>query len=700
MPASSKCVCCPLHSSLPWTPWPSCLSFFSSSFYSTYFLSSPPEYRFYTVPLMPRLGSIFAPGRTRRSRDAADTSTISRSRTGSSDYPLGFHPEAIESFDAAPARVSLSPTVSSRNEQAAANLVELMSSYTLSTDQGEIVIVPRAATNPYEPAALRLTLVVLQRIMEHMHEPHLFAYWDLIERQKRMLRFMSVCQSWRDAVAPLYYRVFMYRIIDSHSLTRLPIAPPDISLRPSMAAIQVSGQITYPELRASVTRAMADKIQWRLVHTLYIHVDLEYISSYFDQSVIGVIKALAESLAQSMPALRAIRYTYPRDSIIGHRHLFGKLVEARGRYLNTLSLSSECPVEMQLMKSQPNHTLGHLDIGYPVTDVAYRVVAWFASSLSVLKIRGLTLTKFVSFIKGESASQYHVFENLHTLQLGFDEAMVLGPLALAEQNSQEMFPSLKTLEIDSYAYSLPVFLKLFAGAHIENLTLTNCNSSLLELTVGSGSGSGSGRSSSGNENHEHLRSLSCTFDVAQLEVADLTSLQAFISRLFRTRATRLERLCLAMHNLLPLQFPTVVGLTALREISLSVPMQYSLFAKFLSLLPHIEQADVQLVDYSGSGDCAAEEIESFDLAGRQAVSSTLQRLHVKCYPDTDAEPGHSLAYGLVLLVAKLPALKVLVAPNVDSAVLRRCIGWVLANEGILRNVGHLRGLRCRGTPAA
>ncbi|KAJ1960461.1 hypothetical protein GGI12_003790, partial [Dipsacomyces acuminosporus] len=272
---------------------------------------------------MSRLNGIFS-GRSRRSKD---TTTISTAASASVDFFPGWNPGGMQSFR----RIE---TTQSNREQEVPNFINFTDNIRLTPPPPPPPPEPDTEQLNGRPAVLRLNLVIFYQVIDYVvHgkddlDEYNMDWASLLNKQRSILRFMSVCRSWREEVTPLYLRMFIYRIQDSRDLIRLPILPPHISLmslRPTILALQLTGSISYPELRTSLMRLMGDKLQWRRVHTLYLHLDLEYISSYFDQSVIGIIKALSDCLSQSMPALRVVKYLYPRDTIYGHRYLFGQL---------------------------------------------------------------------------------------------------------------------------------------------------------------------------------------------------------------------------------------------------------------------------------------------------------------------------------------------------------------------------------------
>ncbi|KAJ1961635.1 hypothetical protein GGI12_003135 [Dipsacomyces acuminosporus] len=351
-------------------------------------------------------------------------------------------------------------------------------------------------------------------------------------------------------------------------------------------------------------------------------------------------------------------------------------------------------MDIKFLKNLPNSTLGKLNIGYPVTDSMFGVIAWFSPSITELKIRNLTLTKFLKIIATPRARGYYVFDNLTKLLLDFNEPAFIEQFALNEFNCKQMFPKLEQLVVDSFTYNLPTLLQLFSGTtKLQNLALNNCNSSLLQVKLNFNN------TLNGRMDQEHLRSFACTLDQSNMEDLNTNNIQTFLNQIFMTRSTSLENLNLNIRTVKPLNFPTSnISLVNLRSLTLTVPLKLCLFAKFLTLLPKLEAMDIILIDtgpVDDQQDC--EEEGNLILGGGSALNATLEKLKVTFYNMTITDNiGYSLAYGMVLYIAKLPALRSLLALNMEESVLRKCIGWVLANEHILNNVGHLHALKWRG----
>ncbi|KAJ1936126.1 hypothetical protein FBU59_005159 [Linderina macrospora] len=119
-------------------------------------------------------------------------------------------------------------------------------------------------------------------------------------------------------------------------------------------------------------------------------------------------------------------------------------------------------------------------------------------------------------------------------------------------------------------------------------------------------------------------------------------------------------------------------------------MRFAHVAKFISLHPNLHTLHLDLVD---DGDGSDDDDTSVP---NGPVSRSLRTLCLTA-ASTAAE-GARLEFGVVLLLARIPSIRTLIAPTLVKDTIEQCIRYVTSNELITSTGGHLHNLKYKCIP--
>ncbi|KAJ1930329.1 hypothetical protein FBU59_006975, partial [Linderina macrospora] len=319
-----------------------------------------------------------------------------------------------------------------------------------------------------------------------------------------------------------------YRISGDGTLRCVPVLPPtdadrSVMLKPRALILDITGCPDEDVLVSSMDIIVGESSAWSQVRALYLNIDIGNGDAFFNNKILTGVRLLARTVGECTPALHTIWYNYAQYHVVApHRHLFSRILNPRIRHINHIHISSSTPVDLELAKHAKSR-LGRLDIDMLTSNINEKLVQWLAPSLGAVRLSSLTLGKLVDILLEPTIDRYYVLEALERLRLEFDEVPLPEGMVLGERNSLEIFPALRMLEIDAFAYDIQVFLRLFAGARkLTSLAMTDCNSVITELVV--------------DQLPDTLRNFSVSFDMAKWTVHERQdAVQGFIDRLFQTQ---------------------------------------------------------------------------------------------------------------------------------------------------------------------
>ncbi|KAJ1957921.1 hypothetical protein EC988_000586 [Linderina pennispora] len=533
----------------------------------------------------------------------------------------------------------------------------------------------------------RLNGQVLDRIMGFAHTPNMFAFWDTVDRHKTLLKYgMSICRSWRYTLWPQYCAVMAYRIVGDGTLVTVPELPPTVDrstvLNSRILILDIAGQPNEQEFAASAGQIVGESAVWSQVRTLYLNIDLGNGSVLFSNTVLTAIRLLARTVGERTPKLHTIWYNSPHDDVVAsHRHMFSRILNPRIRHINCIHVSSSAPFDLELTKHIKAVNFGRLDVTTLTSNLDQSLVHWLAPSLASIRLGGLTLGRLVDILAEPSVDQYIVFQTLERLRLEFDETPLPEGMALGERNSLHMFPALRVLEIGAFAYDIQVFLRLFAGARkLTTLAMAECNRGIADMAF--------------DQLPDTLRNLRVSFDMAKwTDPESRDAVQGLVDRIFQTQLP-IETLVLGIANTPHLLNLPIAAIWhwALRDLTIAAPVRFRRLAKFISLFPNLHTLHLDLVD---DGDDDGENGSDTHLP-HGPISESLRLLHLTAV--STAMENARLEFGIVLVLARIPSIRTLIAPTLTKRLVQQCIRYVTSNELITNSGGHLHNLKCRCAP--